>query len=55
MNQNRLKPSSIFLMLGVILLVIAFSAENTTFTWLAIAFMLVGLVMSGKWLRPRKK
>jgi len=55
MNQNKLKPSSIFLMLGMILLVIGFSAENTIFSWLAIVFMLIGLIMSGKWLRPRKK
>jgi len=55
MNQNKLKPFSIFLMLGMILLVIGLSAENTIFSWLAIVFMLIGLVMSGKWLRPRKK
>jgi uncharacterized membrane protein HdeD (DUF308 family) len=55
MQQKKLKKSSIFLILGLVFLVIGFSAENTIFTWLAIAFLVISLIFGGRWLRPRKR
>jgi hypothetical protein len=49
------KPSStIFLILGLVFLTIGLATDQTAFTWIAIAFVLVSLVSGGKWLRPRK-
>ncbi len=55
MNQNKRTRSSIFLILGLVFLVIGFSAENNIFTWIAIAFIVISLILSGRWLRPRKR
>jgi len=53
MKQNKRNRSSVFLILGLTFLVIGLSAENTAFTWLAIAFILISLISGGKWLKPR--
>jgi len=55
MDQNNRRRSSIFLILGLTFLVIGFSAENTAFSWVAIAFLVISLVLGGKWIKPRKK
>ncbi len=55
MDQNKRNRSSIFLILGLVFLVIGFSAENNIFTWTAIAFIVISLLLGGRWMRPRKR
>jgi len=56
MNQNKRKSSSsIFLILGMVFLTIGIASNNTAFTWVAIAFVLLSLFLGGRWLRPRRK
>ena len=53
-QQPRKRSSMIFLILGMAFLTIGLATDQTAFTWLAIAFVLVSLIAGGKWLRPRK-
>jgi len=53
-QQPRKRSSTIFLILGLVFLTIGLATDQTAFTWIAIAFVLVSLVSGGKWLRPRK-
>jgi len=53
-QKPRKRLSSIFLMLGLAFLAIGIATDQTTFTWIAIAFVLIALIAGGKWLRPRK-
>ena len=55
MKLNRRKTSSAFLILGMAFLGIGLATDNTSFTWVAIVFILLSLVLGGRWLRPRKK
>lgn len=54
-NDPKKKASSIFLILGMSFLVIGISTDNTVFTWVSIAFVVLSLILGGRWLRPRKK
>lgn len=54
-NSPKKKASSIFLILGMAFLVIGISFDNTIFTWISIAFVILSLILGGRWLRPRKK
>lgn len=49
------KASGIFLILGMTFLVIGIATDNTAFSWAAIVFVILSLVLGGRWLRPRKK
>ncbi|MEO5887487.1 MAG: hypothetical protein ABIQ77_07480 [Anaerolineales bacterium] len=54
-NQNPIRRfSSIFLILGLAFLTIGISTDQTAFTWVAIAFVVISLLSGGKWLRRRK-
>jgi len=54
-KQRSVKRSSaIFLILGIAFLAIGIATDQTTFTWIAIAFVVISLVSGGKWLRRRK-
>jgi hypothetical protein len=54
-NQSPRKPSSmIFLILGMAFLTIGLASDQTAFTWIAIAFVVISLLSGGKWLRRRK-
>lgn len=55
MKLNRRKASSVFLILGMAFLVIGLATDNTAFTWVAIVFVLLSLMLGGRWLRPRRK
>jgi uncharacterized membrane protein HdeD (DUF308 family) len=55
MKQNKQKTSGAFLILGMALFVLGLSTDNTAFTWAAIAFIVVSLVLGGRWMRPRRK
>jgi hypothetical protein len=54
-KQIRRGPSStVFLILGLAFLAIGVATDQTAFSWIAIAFVVVSLISGGKWLRPRK-
>ena len=53
-QQPRKRLSPIFLILGMAFLAIGLSTDQTAFTWIAIAFVLISLVTGGRWLRRRK-
>lgn len=55
MKQNKRKASGAFLLLGMTFLTIGIATDNTAFTWAAIAFVLISLVLGGRWMRPRRK
>ncbi|MCK6567530.1 MAG: hypothetical protein L6Q45_07535 [Anaerolineales bacterium] len=55
MNSNKRKISGVFLILGMAFLVIGIFTDNTTFSWAAVAFVLISLIAGGRWLRPRKR
>jgi len=52
-QRPRKYASAVFLMLGLAFLTIGLATDQTAFTWIAIAFVLVSLVAGGKWLRKR--
>jgi len=54
MNQNKRKSSGIFLILGLTFLTIGIATDNTAFTWMAIVFVLISLILGGRWMRPRR-
>jgi membrane protein implicated in regulation of membrane protease activity len=53
-QQPRKRSSMIFLVLGLAFLVIGLATDQTAFTWIAIAFVLISLLTGGRWLRRRK-
>jgi hypothetical protein len=53
-QQPRTRYSSVFLILGLAFLAIGIATDQTTFTWIAIAFVLISLISGGRWLRRRK-
>jgi hypothetical protein len=53
-KQPRKRSSMIFLILGMAFLAIGLATDQTAFTWIAIAFILISLIAGGRWLRPRK-
>ena len=55
MKQNKQKASGAFLILGMTFFVLGLSTDNTTFTWAAIAFIIISLALGGRWLRPRRR
>jgi uncharacterized membrane protein HdeD (DUF308 family) len=46
--------SSVFLILGIVFLTIGIATDQTAFSWIAVAFVLISLLAGGRWLRPRK-
>jgi hypothetical protein len=53
-QQPRKRLSMIFLLLGLVFLTLGLATDQTAFSWIAIAFVLISLVSGGKWLRRRK-
>ncbi len=54
-KQPSHKRSSMYvLIIGMVFLVIGLATNQSAFTWIAIALVLVSLISGGKWLRPRK-
>ncbi len=54
-QQTSRKRSSMFLLvLGMVFLTIGLATDQAAFTWAAIVFVLLSLVLGGRWLRPRK-
>ena len=54
MRTNKRKISGAFLLLGMTFLVIGIAADNTAFSFAAIAFVLISLILGGRWMRPRR-
>ena len=54
MNLNKRRISGYLLLLGMVFLVIGFTTDNTIFSWISVAFLLISLLLGGRWLRPRK-
>jgi hypothetical protein len=48
------RSSTIFLILGLAFLTIGLVTDQTVFSWIAIAFILVSLITGGRWLRRRR-
>jgi hypothetical protein len=46
--------STIFLVLGMTFLAIGIATDQTVFSWVAIAFILISLITGGRWLRKRR-
>lgn len=55
MKFNKRSASTVFLILGLAFLGIGLATDNTAFTWVSVAFVLLSLVLGGRWLRPRRK
>jgi hypothetical protein len=55
MHQNRRRISTVFLILGMAFLAIGMSTDNKAFSFAAIAFVLMSLIVGGRWMRPRRK
>lgn len=53
-QQRRKRSSAMFLILGMAFLTIGLATDQTAFTWIAIAFVVISLVTGGKWLRPKR-
>ena len=54
MNFNKRRVSGYLLILGMAFLVIGIATDNTVFSWVSVAFLLISLLLGGRWLRPRK-
>lgn len=55
MKPNRRNLSGAFLILGMVFLFLGLATDNTIFTWAAIVFVLISLILGGRWLRPRRR
>jgi len=55
MKPNRRTPAGVFLILGLAFLTIGIATDNTAFTWIAIVFVLIALLVNSRWFRPGKK
>jgi hypothetical protein len=54
-GMNRKQFSAIFLILGITFLGIGIATDQTAFSWLAVVFVLLSLILGGRWLRKRRK
>jgi uncharacterized membrane protein len=52
--MNRKSISTLFLILGITFLALGFATDQTAFSWIAIVFVLLSLILGGRWLRRRK-
>ncbi len=53
-KQPRTRSSMLFLILGLIFLTIGLATDQTAFTRVAIAFILISLIAGGRWFRRRR-
>lgn len=52
-QQSRKRLSMVLLVLGMTFLTLGIATDQTVFTWVSIAFVLISLVLGGKWLRKK--
>jgi hypothetical protein len=55
MKFNKRRASNIFLIIGIAFLAVGIATNNTAFSWTAVVFVVLSLLLGGRWLRPRKK
>ena len=55
MKFSRRTVSIISLLLGMVFLSIGIATNNTVFSWIAVACVVISLIAGGRWMRPRKK
>lgn len=55
MKLNKNTISTALLLLGMAFLTIGIVTDNRIFSWAAVAFLLLSLLLGGRWLRPRKR
>ena len=55
MNQTKGTAAGIFLILGMSFVTIGLATDNGAFSWLAIAFVVIAIILSGRWMRPGKR
>lgn len=55
MKLTKRSWATIFLILGMASLSIGLIMNNTFFSYAAIGFVLISLVLGGRWMRPRKR
>jgi membrane protein implicated in regulation of membrane protease activity len=55
MKFNKRRASNIFLVLGIVFLAVGIATNNTAFSWAAVVFVVLSLLLGGRWLRPRRK
>jgi len=55
MNQNKRTASAVFLILGMSFVTIGLATDNAVFSWLAIGFVVIALVLSRRGIRPGKR
>ncbi len=55
MKFNKRNISTIFLILGLAFLGIGLITDNTTFSTISVVFVVLSLILGGRWLRPRRK
>ena len=53
-RRRRSRYTTVFLILGLTFLVIGIATNQTAFSWIAIAFVVISLIAGGRWLRPRR-
>jgi hypothetical protein len=53
-RQPLKRYSMLFLVAGLAFLMIGLATDQTFFSWIAIALVLVSLITGGKWMRPRR-
>ncbi len=49
----RRRYSTIFLILGLAFLAIGIATDQTAFSWISIVFILLSLILGGRWVRKR--
>jgi hypothetical protein len=52
-KHPRKRYSTIFLVLGLAFLTIGIATDQTAFSWISIAFILLSLILGGRWMRKR--
>ncbi|MFN8398989.1 MAG: hypothetical protein U0X74_03160 [Anaerolineales bacterium] len=55
MNFNKRRVASTLLIFGIIFLAIGITTDNTTFSWISVGFLVVSLLLGGRWMRPRRR
>ena len=55
MQPDKRKASRVFLILGIVFLTIGMATDNTAFSWISVAFIVISLIAGGRWMKPRKR
>jgi hypothetical protein len=53
-RQQKRRSGMVFLILGMAFLAIGFGTDNTAFSYIAIVFVLIALVLGSRFFRPKK-